>query len=318
MKNGITTASLRKSILVINAKQKIHYPIVLPSEEIEKQQDNNDYDVSIHGWLESSIRRLGDSAPSPIFLQPKPVVVQKNFKEIPDDWLEMQLSALLKWEIYEASGPDLSAVFRIYDENDSRICLCQFIDPYHTASPSFSLDSYFSSGISLKKPEKNTKPLKYLNKHKPEECEIMGELLKSPNTPMPTLSSINLTNQYYSYLITRTRTLPNTEKLSGCIANSSNGSERFSETKISDDGSTSGNAHVDTYIPPYQPQAANPIPKTEAIREGKPKPMTAKETFDFPGLESFEAEIGYRHLIETEDMPTLGMTAYSCKEHPEI
>jgi hypothetical protein len=73
----------------------------------------------------------------------------------------------------------------------------------------------------------------------------------------------------------------------------------------------------------YQPQAANPIPKTEAelekaIREGKAKPMTAKETFDFLGLESFEAEIGYRHLIETEDMPTLGKTAYWCKEHPEI
>jgi hypothetical protein len=44
-------------------------------------------------------------------------------------------------------------------------------------------------------------------------------------------------------------------------------------------------------IPPYQPQAANPIPKTEAelekaIREGKAKPMTAKEAFDFLGLDS--------------------------------
>jgi hypothetical protein len=26
----------------------------------------------------------------------------------------------------------------------------------------------------------------------------------------------------------------------------------------------------------------------------------------------------YDHLIETEDMPTLGKTAYRCKEHPKI
>jgi hypothetical protein len=229
---------------VINAKQKIYYPIVLPSEsDKEIQHDNNDEDISVNAWLESGIRRLGDSAPSPIFLQPKPVIVQKNSKKIPENWLEMQLSAILQWEIHEESESDLLAVFRFYDENGSRICLCQFIDRYHNASPSLPLNSYFSNGISCKKLEKNTKPLKYLNKHEPEKCGIMGELLKSPNTPMPSFSSINLTNQYYSYLITRTRTLPNTEKLGGCIANSSNESERFSETKISDDGTTLGNAH---------------------------------------------------------------------------
>jgi hypothetical protein len=26
----------------------------------------------------------------------------------------------------------------------------------------------------------------------------------------------------------------------------------------------------------------------------------------------------YDHLIETEDMPTLGKTAFRCKEHPKI
>ena len=75
---------------VINSKQKIHYPIVLPSESAKetKQENDNGDDISIHSWLESGIRRLGDSAPSPIFLQPKPIVVQKNFKEIPENWLE--------------------------------------------------------------------------------------------------------------------------------------------------------------------------------------------------------------------------------------
>ena len=46
--------------------------------------------------------------------------------------------------------------------------------------------------------------------------------------------------------------------------------------------------------------------------------MTAHEASDILGLDSFEAEIKYRHLIETEDMPSLGMTAYRCKEHPNV
>ena len=54
---------------VINSKQKIHYPIVLPSESTkETKQDNDNGDViSIHSWLESGIRRLEDSARLPFF-----------------------------------------------------------------------------------------------------------------------------------------------------------------------------------------------------------------------------------------------------------
>ena len=46
--------------------------------------------------------------------------------------------------------------------------------------------------------------------------------------------------------------------------------------------------------------------------------MTAQEASDILGLDSFEADTKYRHLIETEDMPSLGMTAYRCKEHPDV
>jgi hypothetical protein len=284
---------------VINAKQKIYYPIVLPTESTEKTIPDNDNDISIRNWLESCIKRLGDSARSPIFLQPKPIVVQKNFREIPKSWLEMQLSAVLQWETQEGSWSDLSFIFQTYDENGSRICLCQFADRYLNATPSHSLNSYFSNGNSCKKPEKNMQPLKYLDTHGPEECTIMGELLKSLNTPIPApaFSSVNLANQYYSYLITRTRTSSSLDTTIP-VANPPNGPDR-------------------TYGPPTT-MAEKEAELEKAIREGKAKPITAKETFDFLGLDSFEAEIKYGHLIETEDMPTLGKTAYSCKEHPKI
>lgn len=313
---------------VINSKQKIHYPIVLPSEsprETKQENDNGD-DISTHSWLESGIRRLGDSAPSPIFLQPKPIVVQKNFKEIPENWLEMQLSALWQWEIQEGNGSELAVVFRIYDANGSRICLCQFMDRYHNATPSFSLNSYFSNGISCKKPDKNTQSLKYLGKHKPEDCRIMGDLLKSPDTPMPALSSVNLANQYYSHLITRTRNLDDMGNADNYITTSSNGSEKILTSKISEGGGPTRYGSADPQRQPAAtspPQATNLISKTElefekAIGGGMTKLMTAQEASDILGLDSFEAEIKYRHLIETEDMPSLGMTAYRCKEHPNV
>jgi hypothetical protein len=280
---------------IINGKQKIYYPIVLPSDS-EIQQDNNKGNIATHTWLESSTRRLGDSAPSPIFLQPRPIVVRKNFKEISESWLEMQLCDVLQWEIQEGSGTNLSSIFQIFSENGSRLCPCQFIDCYLNAS--FSLNSYFSNGLSSKKPEKNTQSLKNFDKHEPQECGIMGELLKSPYTLIPAFSGANLTNHYYSYLVIRASALPNTDSPDNCIAKSSS-------------------------VPPNQPQAADPRPKTEAglkkaIREGKAKPMAAKEAFDSSDLEGFEGGIAYRHLIETEDMPTLVRTAYRCKVHPEI
>jgi hypothetical protein len=211
----------------------------------------------------------------------------------------MQLSAILQWEIQEGSGSDLSSIFQIYDENGSRICLCQFVDGYLNANPSHSLNSYFSNGLSCKKPEKNMQPLKYLDTHGPEECRIMGELLKSLNTPIPApaFSSVNLANQYYSYLITR-KSKSSGLDTSVLVENPQNGPDR-------------------TQGPPTT-MAEKKLSLKKLYGEGKARPMTAREAFDFLGLDSVEAEIKYRHLIETEDMPNLGKTAYKCKEHPKI
>jgi hypothetical protein len=86
---------------VINAKQYIHYPIVIlePMSDVDKN-------TTFHGNIDTQryltgIRPLGVSAPSPNVLQPKPLLVQKNFKQIPEDWLEMQVSAFLQWEFQE-------------------------------------------------------------------------------------------------------------------------------------------------------------------------------------------------------------------------
>ena len=168
------------------------------------------------------------------------------------------------------------------------------MDRYLNATPSRSINSYFSNGISCKKPEKNMQPLIYSDTHRPEECRIMGELLKSLNTPIPSpTTSANLANQYYSYLITRTRT-------SSCLDTS------IPVANLCGSDRTLG-------LPTTMPKN-----EAELEKERKAKPTTAIEAFDFLGPDSVEAEIKYRHLIETEDMPSLGETAYRCKEHPKI
>ena len=184
---------------VIDAKEKIHYPIILPNPNTSESEDNktktsastdgeeDDDNMSVHSWLRLGIRRIGDSAQSPLILQPRPIHVQKNFKGIPENWLEMQFSAFLQWEIQERRGSDsdLSAVLQIYDKDERRLCLCRFIDDYHNATPTYSLNSYFQNGVSYDKSEKNTTPLKYLDSHRPEDCKIMGDCVKSPNSLMP-------------------------------------------------------------------------------------------------------------------------------------
>jgi hypothetical protein len=50
------------------------------------------------------------------------------------------------------------------------------------------------------------------------------------------------------------------------------------------------------------------------------KLLTTQEALVKMGCHNMRAEMSnpYEHLIETEDMPTLGKTAYRCKEHPKI
>ena len=79
---------------VINAKQHISYPIISfidPETEVK---------TSTSGYgLESvfKIGVIGVSVPSPMDIPPKPITIQNNFKEIPKDWLKLQISGLLQW-----------------------------------------------------------------------------------------------------------------------------------------------------------------------------------------------------------------------------
>ncbi len=186
---------------VINGKQKIYYPITpspsappSPSDsqefikDAEPDKDKDNYDM--HSWISSGIKPLGVSAQSPIVLQPRPIIVRRNFSRIPKNWLEMQIWALLRWAFQEGKGVDsgidtdiLSSV-RFYDENGSEICACQFVDRYNTSYPSYSLNAYFQNGVFCTKSERNTVSLKYLDDHTPEECKLMGDWVKTPNSLM--------------------------------------------------------------------------------------------------------------------------------------
>ena len=356
---------------LIDTRQKIHYPIVLlsssSSESLEPSKNHN----SIYSNDLPKIKSLGVSAQSPIFLQPRPAFVQKDFKKIPKNWLELQILELLRWEFQKADEDNLSSlsemyeqdssvfgsVLQVYDEKGSKICICQFYDKYNQT---WSLNAYFSKGISYEKPEKYNDPLKYFNGHSAKECKIMGVLLQAPNSFISDFSRVNLVNQYYSYLITRTRALPDlhdpdtymhtTESLKEQDKSLSERNSELVDTPIqttadpvcrpdhplgSLDSAASECQHLPLGTHPTRDKEATAVMKcpfqdwqlytddeqefySEHLDNHPESKNAAKEAFDFLGLDSFEGEIKYSHLIKTEDMPSLGKTAYRCKEHPDI
>ena len=170
---------------VVNAKQHISYPIIsFIDSETEVKTSTSAY------GLESvfKIGAIGVSVPSPMDIPPKPITIQDNFKEIPKDWLKLQISGLLQWtfqlgqesgEVVYASARELSKVFRIYDENRERICLCQFLSSYGYA---YDLNAYFFNGTSYKKPEKIPISPKFSYGHGPDDCNSIDDCLKTPIT----------------------------------------------------------------------------------------------------------------------------------------
>ena len=170
---------------VINAKQHISYPIIsFIDSEAEVAASTSGY------GLESifKIGVIGISVPSPMDIPPKPITIQNNFKEIPKDWLKLQISGLLQWtfqlgqesgEVVHASAQELSKVFRIYDEDKKRICLCQFLSSYGYP---YDLNAYFFNGPSYKKPEKIPISHKFSYGHGPDDCNSIDDCLKTPIT----------------------------------------------------------------------------------------------------------------------------------------
>lgn len=169
------------------------------------------------------IRPLGVSAQSPIFLQPKPIIVQKNFNDIPKNWLELQILELLRWAFQEGDAANLSSflqldererasfqnILQVYDEKGSKICICQFYDKY---SQTWSLNSYFSNGVSCENPEKYTGPLKYLDNHTPEECKIIDDWLQTPNYLISDGGNVSNNNESRETEL-HTPTVPTSHKL---------------------------------------------------------------------------------------------------------
>ena len=174
---------------VVNTKQHIHYPILMEPKitqtegDIPENGNGEAYDIQAVFKIDS----LGVSTKSPIDLQPKPIVVQKNFKEIPENWLEMQFLGFLRLTFQEgrASGElsSLSDVFdvcQVYDKRESKICVCQFIDRYTSAYPLYSLNAYFQNGISSNKYKETEASIRNPEPHEPKDCKTIGDWLQTP------------------------------------------------------------------------------------------------------------------------------------------
>ena len=83
------------------------------------------------------IGKYGNTEPLRNFLQHNKIKVSEFCKKIPENWLELQILRLQKYNI----GAKDKGTFQLIDENDDETSIPEFVKNYEL---SFKLASYFS------------------------------------------------------------------------------------------------------------------------------------------------------------------------------
>jgi hypothetical protein len=142
---------------VINKSQYIYYPIVdLPSfnndDEYNKQQ--------LQLTKRSSIPDRMDD-----LLQHPKLLIPRNYKRIPENWLELEILALMQ-------HPLQINKFELYNENNEKICICKFIENYENQSQkNAKLNGCFSEPDFYDFHSEIFGNMKYLPRYKEELCK---------------------------------------------------------------------------------------------------------------------------------------------------
>ncbi len=116
---------------IIDKRQKIYYPIVDIS-------DTEKFDTPYSKESTEKINKLSISDQMDNILQHPKLLLPKDCRNIPDNWLELEIIDLLKY-------PLKLEKFELYDEQRERICICKFIKHYEKE---FRLNGYFSKHFS--------------------------------------------------------------------------------------------------------------------------------------------------------------------------
>jgi hypothetical protein len=88
------------------------------------------------------------------FLKHPKILLPKNFKEIPENWLELEILALLKY-------PSVLTRFELYNEQNERLCICKFIENYSNPA---SINGYFSRPVFRNYHNETFGTMKYLGR----------------------------------------------------------------------------------------------------------------------------------------------------------
>jgi len=149
MGKTITTDSMKKTYLSefldnelidevqsqLDKRQHIYYPIVdIPSTSTPPQSQQITATAT-----DGQINKLSNMDAFDNLLQDPKIIVSKNCKPIPEKWLELEISNLLKCRMPEG----VPGRFELYNKDGEHVCICKFIKGYST----HSMIRYFSRPI---------------------------------------------------------------------------------------------------------------------------------------------------------------------------
>jgi DNA polymerase elongation subunit (family B) len=122
----------------LDHRQNIYFPLV------DHTTNNNDSTTTAttdndDQMGREKISKLSNAKRFDNILQHQNIMVSKNCNKIPNNWLELQIFALLKCRIQLGE----QRRFELYDKHGERVCICRFVKDYHT----HNLIRYFSRPI---------------------------------------------------------------------------------------------------------------------------------------------------------------------------
>ena len=137
----ITVESLKKTFL-----NELHNNGFIEEEDSIIDKRYKIYRPLIPGDVDEKISLISNSGQFDNFLQHSPLLLPKNCKLPPKNWLEMEISGFTKYRIDETSNEFIRMEdFKILDNNDNRVSIDEFIKKYELH---VQLIRYFKSADS--------------------------------------------------------------------------------------------------------------------------------------------------------------------------
>jgi hypothetical protein len=140
-------------------KQYKFIPIIDLETETETEPETEEQQKQFSS-SSSSMNRMDEN------LQASKLFIHKNFNEIPKDWLELQIMALMSY-------PAVLEKMEYYNSNKQRTCICQFVKEYNTNA---SITGYFSKPVFNNNSNKIFESMKFIGYIDDEKYKMLSSL----------------------------------------------------------------------------------------------------------------------------------------------